>query len=242
MSTSTLSLMDEKPSLESYYRNLSILATAALAVHLLWIYESPGDSLGRWLASTMPTVLTGILLSVLFLYAAYENQETTFFSLTETSTRTRGAQKRFRKSSNPAREDRHVFNVLVIAFAGGLGVSVDLVSGWYVLCQAMWGDLAEKEPNVLLFLVALFTGVLGRLLFLVWAPIWILLLTQREFCSQLYTEESDDGDTGDAGSKATLRTLFATMETYEMDLRSQRKPSQFKKEVISDFLEVLRKW
>ena len=239
MSTSTLSLMDEKPNLESYYRNLSIFATAAMAVHFLWTHESPGDSFASWLASTMPTLLTGIILFGLLLHAAVENLETTFFSLTEASTRTRGAQKRFRKSSNPAQEDRNIFNVLIIAFTAGLGVSVDLISGWYMICQTMWGDFAKSEREVVLCLVALHTLVLSVLLFLTWVPMYGLLQTRREFGGQLYPQGSDDGD---AGSKATLKTLVAAMETYEMDLGSQRKPSQFKKEVIGEFLEVLRKW
>lgn len=238
MSTSTLSIMDEKPSLESIYRKLSILATAALAVHVLWTHESPGDSLASWLASTMPTLLTGIVLFGLLLFAANEYQQTVFFSLTETSTRTRGAQKRFRKSSNPAREDCHIFNVLVIALTGGLGVSVDLVHLWYMLCGAAWDEFAGA-PNMLIFMVTFFTGMLGFFWVLTWVPMWGLLQTQRKIGGQVYAEGSEDGD---PGSQAMLRTLVGAMETYQKDLLSQKKPSQFKKEVIGDFLEVLRKW
>ncbi len=238
MSTSTLSIMDEKPSLESIYRKLSILATAALAVHVLWTHESPGDSLASWLASTMPTLPTGIILFGLLLFAANEYSQTVFFSLTETSTRTRGAQKRLRKSSNPAREDCHIFNVLVIALTGGLGVSVDLVHLWYMVCGAAWDDFAGA-PNVLISIVAFFTGLLGFFLVLTWVPMWGLLQIQQNFSGQVYAEESEDGD---PGSQAMLGTLVGAMETYQKDLWSQRKPSQFKKEVIGDSLEVLRKW
>ena len=189
MSTSTLSIMDEKPSLESIYRKLSILAEAALAVHFLWTHERPGDSLASWLASTMPTLLTGIILFGLLLFAAYEYQETVFFSVTEISTRTRGA--RLRKSNNPAREDSHIFNVLVIALTGGLGVSVDLVHLWYMVCGAAWDDFAGK-PNSLISMVAIVTGMLGFFLVLTWMPMWGLLQTQREFGGQVYAEGSKD--------------------------------------------------
>ena len=238
MSASALSIMDEKPSLEPIYRKLSILATAALAVHVLWTHESPGDSLASWLASTMPTLLTGIILFGLLIFAANEYEQTVFFSLTETSTRTRGVQKRLRKSSNPAREDCHIFNVLVIALAGGLGVSVDLVHFWYMLSGGAWDEFTGP-PDVLIIMVTLVTGMLGFFLFLTWLPMWGLLQTQREFGGQVYAEESEDSD---PGSQAMLRTLVGAMETYQKDLWSQRKPSQFKNEVIGDFLEVLRKW
>ncbi len=92
---------------------------------------------------------------------------------------------------------------------------------------------------MLIVMVTFVTGMLGFFLLLTWLPMWGLLQIQREFGGQVYAEGSEDGD---PGSQAMLRTLVGAMETYQKDLWSQRKPSQFKKEVVGDFLKVLRKW
>ena len=136
MTTSKPSIMDENPNLESFYRNLSLLATAALAVHISWTTASPSDCFVDWLVSAIPTMLTGFFLFGLLLYAAIEASDTQFFTLIATSTRSGHAG--FRISSDPDREDRHLFNFQVITYTASLGVSIDLVYGWYLTCQVVW--------------------------------------------------------------------------------------------------------
>lgn len=242
MHTSTLSIMDKSPNLESFYRNLSLLATAALAVHISWTYDSCSDSLSSWLVSAMPTILTGFILIGLLLYvfdSAGSDQDTRFFSLTTTSKRSGHAGKIFRISCDPAREDRHIFDVQVITITAGLGVSIDLIYVWYLLCRQAWGELAKELPNLLLFFVTLFTGFLVLFLCATWAPVWGLMQTRRSFVGELVTEVSEDGDTG---LSPRLKTLIAAAEVYEKCLRPQIQPSNSKVKVIGEFLDVLRKW
>ncbi|KAF6240119.1 hypothetical protein HO173_001729 [Letharia columbiana] len=239
MLSSTRSIMDQHPDRESFYRNLSLLATAALAVHVSWTYDSPGDcdSLAGWLASAMPTILSGLILLGTFFVTADDIasiQPTRFFSLTETSPHSGPEGERIRTSGNPDREDRHLFYVQVVAFAVGLGVSIDLIDGWYRLCQAAWAAYAKSQPHSLLILVTVLLLNLGVLLLMTWMPIFGLLQTKQDLGGRLPTEGSEE--------RARLRTLIAAAEAYEEDLRSQMEPSHSKVQVVGEFLDRLRKW
>lgn len=121
--------MDENPNLESYYRKLSLLATAALAVHISWPSASPSDFFVPWLVSAVPTMLTRFFLIGLLVFALFYASETRLFTIIETSARSERAG--FRTSSNPDREDRHFFDLQVITYTASLGVSKDLIEGWY---------------------------------------------------------------------------------------------------------------
>lgn len=106
------SITDEKPNLESYYRKLSLLATAALAVHISWPSASPSDFFVPWLVSAVPKMLTQFFLIGLLVFALFYASETRLFTTIETSARSERAG--FRTSSNPDREDRHFFDLQVI--------------------------------------------------------------------------------------------------------------------------------
>lgn len=237
MTTSKPSIMDENPNLESFYRNLSLLATAALAVHISWTTASPSDCFVDWLVSAIPTMLTGFFLFGLLLYAAIEASDTQSFTLIATSTRSGHAG--FRISSDPDREDRHLFNFQVITYTASLGVSIDLVYGWYLLCQVVWDDFAKRNPTCFLIYVTLFTGIMGIPLLMAWMPVWNMLQTKRHCGGELYTEGSEDGEDG---SSPGLKTLIAAAEAYEKELRSQLRPSHLKVKIIGATLNILRKW
>ena len=232
--------MDENPNLESFSRNLSMIATLALVVHISWTSSSPGDHFPAWLVSTIPPTLTGFFLLVLLFNVANETRDTQFFTLLATSTRSGLAG--FRVSRNPGREDRHFFNVLVIAYTASFGVSIDLIYGWYLLCDATWSDFAKREPISLLVLVTLSTGILGLCLLITWMPVYHLVGIRQNCGGKLCTEASEDGD-GDPSPR--LQTLIAAAEAYENDLRSQRKLSYDKNdklEIVGAILGTLRKW
>ena len=244
MGATSLSLMDENPNLESHYRNLSLLATVAVAVHLSsWTIESSSDSLARWLVSAMPPILTGLFLFGLLFYVSVSHhsydQGARLFSLTTTSKRSGHGKQSLRISCDPAREDRHVFNVEAITSFAALGVSIDLIYVWYLLCRGLWDEMAKEAPNVLLGMVAFITGFLVILLCATWAPLRNLMQTKRDFGGEFVTEVSENGD---AGLSPRLGTLIAAAEGYEKCLRSRRQPSDAKMIVIGEFLGVLREW
>ena len=227
------SIMDESPNLEWFSRDMSLVAVAALAVHVLWRPASPGDHFLDWLVSAMPNILTGFFLFGLLFFGT----DTHFFTVVETSTPRKHAG--LRTSSRPDREDRHFFNVRVINFAASIGISTDLIYAWYRVCQSIWDDCAKSAPVELLVLVTLSTVLLGMLLFVTWLPVVLLLDKKQPWGSERRTESSVDGD-GDPSPR--LQTLIAAVEAYGKNLGSQRHPSIDKMETINSILVILRKW
>ena len=131
MTSPKLSIMDENPNFEWSSRDMSLLAVAALAVHVSWTSASPCEHFIDWLVSAMPKILTGIFLFGLLFFGG----DTHFFTTIETSTRRE--HERLRVSSSPDREDRHFFNVRVINFAASIGISIDLIHTWYLVCESI---------------------------------------------------------------------------------------------------------
>lgn len=234
------SIMDEKPNLESFYRDMSWIAIAALAVHVSWKAASPGDHFGDWLVSAIPKILTGFLLLALLLDAAYNASDTHFFTLLKPSTQSESAG--LRVSSNPDREDRHFLNVQVIAYTATLGVSIDITYIWYLLCQAIWYDLAKTEPYGLLLLVTFCTGAAGFFLLITWMPVYFLAGIGQRCGGKMCTESSENGD---SDSSPELKTLIAAAEAYEKELRHDFDLPYHKyqrKDIIHTISDMLRRW
>ncbi len=236
MPTSKLSEMDEKPSNESFHRNLAFFATAVVAVHVSSRYDSHGESFAGWLGSTMPMVLTGFILIGFLCYAT---SDTGFFTLTTIHAESGREEKVLRTPSDPAREDRHLFYTQVVAFAWSLGSSIDLVWGWYLVCHAIWDGHAKDEASALLLFVTLVTAVVGVLLLMTWIPTLNLLDAGRSFDDESSSKGSENGD---AGSRAKMRTLIAAAEAYEKEVLSKKERSQSKVEDTGELLAVLREW
>ena len=240
MASPKSSIMDEKPNLESFYRDLSGVAIAALAVHVSWTLPSPDDHFVVWLVSVMPSILTGFLLLTLLFDAANNARYTQFFTILTTSTWSEPTGPR--ASGNPDREDRHLLNIQVIAWTASLGVSIDVVYIWYLLCQAVWDDIGKTEPIGLLVLVTLITGFSGFLLALTWMPVCALANIKQRGGGELSPESSEDGH---RDSSPELQTLIAAAEAYEKELRSNLNLPYYeypRKDAIRAVLGMLRKW
>lgn len=183
--------MDKKPNLESSYCTVSLFAIAALAVHLSWTSASNNDSFVRWLVWAVPTMLSRLFLFCLLIFAGIDGSETLFFIRGKTSTGSEHAG--FRTSSNPDREDRHFFNFKVITYAACLGVSKDLIHGWYQLCQFIWDEMAKSAYGGMLALMIFLTCVLSGILFAVWLP--VMKLHDKQCCGgERYTGNPEDRD------------------------------------------------
>lgn len=234
--------MDENPHFEHFYHNLAVFATVITAVHVSWTYDNSNDSLAGWLASTAPTLLTGIMLFGFLICAACYVSDTQFFSLSTTNAESGHTPETFRTSSDPAREDRHLFYVQVLAFAPGFGITIDLVWRWYLVCRHLLGNIDEwDEPGGLLLSLTILMMLLplGALLLLTWIPMWYLLDARRSLDEESCTKGFEDRK---AGSRAKLKTVVVAAEAYGKDLESQTERSHSKVKATGEFLGVLRNW